>query len=179
MYPYLRVARLLLKHAFRRPKHVDLASEFTMTYRPMLGDLDVYPEVNNGRHFVMFDLARYGVAFPMGLVRYVRRNKLAFVVGGSSIRYRKRVRPFRKAVIRTRLVGMDGKFFYFQHTVQQGDAVCSSALVRAGLRRKGGTAVPAEVMTDLGYALEPFMEPWVEAWASWDDERPWPSVSAM
>ena len=176
MYPYLRVFRMALSHAFRRKTEVDWRSEFHTTYRPMIGDLDVYPEVNNGRHFVMFDMARYDLAFTIGLVRYTRKNKLAFVVGGSSIRYRKRVRPFRKALVRTQLVGLDEKFFYFQHTIEQGGVVCSSALVRAGLRRKGGTALPVQVMSDLGFDALPFMETWVKEWAEWDDNRPWPET---
>jgi len=176
MYPYLRVLRMAIGHFFRRKKEVDWRSEFHTMYRPMIGDLDVYPEVNNGRHFVMFDMARYQLAFAIGLVSYTRKNKLAFVVGGSTIRYRKRVRPFRKTLIRTQLVGMDEKFFYFQHTVEQGGVVCSSALVRAGLRRKGGTALPSQVMVDLGFDAQPFMETWVEHWADWDDQRPWPEA---
>lgn len=167
---------MALSHVFRRKTEVDWRAEFHTTYRPMVGDLDVYPEVNNGRHFVMFDIARYDLAFTIGLVRYTRKNKLAFVVGGSSIRYRKRVRPFRRALVRTQLVGMDEKFFYFHHVIEQGGMVCSSALVRAGLRRKGGTALPVQVMTDLGFDALPFMETWVKEWAEWDDNRPWPDT---
>ena len=41
-------------------------------FRPsFLGDIDVYPEVNNGRHLVFCDLARYDIAFRIGLFRYV------------------------------------------------------------------------------------------------------------
>lgn len=176
MYPYLRVLRMAIMQAFRRTKEVDWRAEFHTFYRPMIGDIDVYPEVNNGRHFVMFDIARYKLAFTIGLVRYTRKHKLAFVVGGSTIRYRKRVRPFRKTLIRTKLVGMDEKFFYFQHTVEQNKVVCSSALVRAGLRSKSGTALPTQVMTDLGFDAQPFMEAWAKQWADWDDKRPWPET---
>ena len=48
-------------------------------------------------------------------------------------------------------------------------------MIRAGIRFKGGSAPPREIMSDLGYELEPFMEPWVVEWAEWDNEtRPWP-----
>ncbi|MDA8594523.1 thioesterase family protein [Candidatus Poseidoniaceae archaeon] len=178
MYPYFRLFRMAVGSAFRKRKTVDWRGDFYTTYRPLIGDLDVYPEVNNGRHFVLFDLARYDLAFTIGLVKYVRKNRLAFVVGGSSIRYRKRLAPFRKVRIRTQLVGMDDKFFYFQHTTEQAGAVCSSALVRTALRMKGGTALPMEVMTALGFEANTFMEPWVQEWATWDDQRPWPELHA-
>ena len=174
MYPYFRLLRMVLRHAFRSARRLDLDEEFQWSFRPLVGDLDLYPEMNNGRHFVMFDLARYDLAFSMGLFKYVRKNRLAFVVGGSSVRYRKRVRPFVKANVRTRLVGLDGKFFYFQQSIEQKNSVCSSALIRAALRKKGGTATPVEVMEAMGYDLDVFMQPWVADWASWDDERPWP-----
>jgi len=174
MYPYFRLMRMRLRHAFRSSRHLNITDEFLWSFRPMLGDLDVYPEMNNGRHFVMFDLARYNLAFSMGLFSYVRKHRLAFVVGGSSVRYRKRVRPFRKATVRSRLVGVDAKFFYFQQTIEQGGITCSSALIRAALRKKSGTATPVDVMSGLGYEMDLFMEPWAEKWASWDDERPWP-----
>ena len=174
MYPYFRLIRMLLHHAWRRKRTVDWKAEFCYHYRPLVGDLDVYPEVNNGRHFVMFDMARYDLAFTVGLVQYVRKNKLAFVVGGSSIRYRRRVRPFRKAIIRTKMGGLDEKFFYFQQIVEQGGLVCSAALLRTALRDRGGTALPTEVMEELGFEGRVFMEPWVSEWADWDDQRPWP-----
>jgi acyl-CoA thioesterase FadM len=178
VYPYLRVFRLAIKSLFQKKKHIDWRAEFHTSYRPFIGDLDVYPEVNNGRHFVLFDMARYDLAFAIGLVKYVRKNRLAFVVGGSSIRYRKRLAPFRKIRIRTQLVGLDEKFFYFQHTTEQSGAVCSSALVRTALRKKGGTALPIEVMTALGFEANTFMQPWVQDWADWDDQRPWPEFSS-
>ena len=174
MYPYFRLIRMVLRHALQRKKAVDWSDEYCYHYRPLIGDLDVYPEVNNGRHFVMFDMARIDLAFQVGLVRYLRKNKLAFVVGGSSIRYRRRVRPFRKATIRTTMVGFDEKFFYFQQLVEQGGLVCSAGLLRTALRYKGGMALPSKVMEELGFEAQAFMEPWVSEWATWDDQRPWP-----
>ena len=103
------------------------------------------------------------------------KNKYAFVIGGSTMRYRKRLAPFRKATVRSKIVGFDEKFYYFQQTIEQKGEVKSSALIRAGIRFKGGSAPPREIMSDLGYELEPFMEPWVVEWAEWDNEtRPWP-----
>ena len=93
MYPYHRIAGLFLRHAFRRQSPIDPLAEHTFTLRPGLGDVDLYPEVNNGRHFVLFDMARYNLAMQIGLYTYVRRTKSAFVVGGSTIRYRHRLRP--------------------------------------------------------------------------------------
>lgn len=173
MYPYHRIVGLLLRHALRKQAPIDALAEHTFILRPGLGDADLYPEVNNGRHFVLFDLARYKLAMQIGLFRYVRRTKSAFVVGGSTIRYRHRLRPWRRTEIRTRLVGMDERFFYFQQRTVQHGRTCSLALIRTGVRKKG-VVPPVEVMTGIGLEIEPFTEPWVDEWNAWDDARPWP-----
>lgn len=173
MYPYHRVIGLLVRHAFRRPEPIDPLAEYVFRIRPGLGDADLYPEVNNGRHFVLFDLARYQLALKIGLFRWVRRSKSAFVVGGSTIRFRHRLRPFVRAEVRSRLVGMDDRFFYFQQRTVQRGRTCSLALIRTGIRKKGVVA-PAEVMAGIGLDIEPFVEAWVSEWNTWDDARPWP-----
>ena len=175
MYPYHRLLKMVLGNLFRKQEVFDIDKEYHFHFRPGFGDIDVYPEVNNGRHFVFCDLARYDIAFRIGLFKYVRKNKYAFVIGGSTMRYRKRLAPFRKATVRSKIVGFDEKFYYFQQTIEHKGEVKSSALIRAGIRFKGGSAPPGEIMRDLGYELEPFMEPWVVEWAEWDNEtRPWP-----
>ena len=58
MYAYLRLALMVVKNMFRKREVFDHTTSYVWTLRPGLADLDVYPEVNNGRHFVLFDLAR-------------------------------------------------------------------------------------------------------------------------
>ena len=122
---------------------------------------------------MLFDLARYDVALRTGLFRWVRKTRSAFVVAGSTIRYRHRLRPWRRTQIVTDVVGMDDRFFYFQQRTVQSGRTCSVALIRAGIRKKG-VVHPKDVLEGMGLAIEPFMQPWVAAWNSWDDERPWP-----
>ena len=173
MYAYLRLALMAVKNAIRKGEVFDPTTSYVWTFRPGLADLDVYPEVNNGRHFVLFDLARYDLAMKTGLFRWVRKTRSAFVVAGSTIRYRHRLRPWRRAQVITDLVGMDDRFFYFQQRTVQSGKTCSVALLRTGVRRKGAIH-PREVMEGMGLNIEPFMEPWVADWNAWDDQRPWP-----
>ena len=77
----------MLGNLFRKKQAFDIEREYRWSFRPGLGDIDVYPEVNNGRHYVFCDLARYDVAFEIGLFRYVRKKKYAFVIGGSRLVY--------------------------------------------------------------------------------------------
>ena len=113
MYPYLRLASLFFRGIFAKKKPFQPLETQTWSFRPGIGDIDVYLEINNGRHFVFFDLARYDLAIRMGLYKWVRKTKSAFVVAGSSIRYMHRVKPWRKSKVKTKLVGMDEHFFTF------------------------------------------------------------------
>lgn len=170
MYAYLRLLRMMARHLFTRAKKFDSRHEHVWVMRPGLNDIDVYPEVNNGRHFVLFDLARYEVAMKIGLFRWVRKTRSAFVVAGSTIRYRHRLLPWRRTEIHTQLVGMDERFFYFHHKTVQRGKTCSIALVRTGVRRNG-VVPPTEVMDGIGMPIEPFMEPWVAEWNDWDSRQ--------
>ena len=115
---------------------------------------------------LFFDLARYDLAIRMGLYKWVRKTKSAFVVAGSSIRYMHRVKPWRKSKIKTRLVGMDEHFFIF--TKKFGKEKVFFCSYTDWCRKKG--AIPTkEVMTAMNLNLEQFMEEWVEQWAKWDD----------
>ena len=143
MYPYHRLLKMVLGNLFRK-QEVNIDKEYHFQFRSGFGDIDVYPEVNNGRQVRVLRSCtiRYRFSNRLVQVRW-RKNKYAFVIGGSTIRYRKRLAPFRKATVRSKIVGLDEKFYYFQQTIEQkGEVPKSSALIRAGIRFKGGSAPP-------------------------------------
>ena len=53
----------------------NIDKEYHFKFRPGFGDIDVYPEVNNGRHLVFCDLARYDIAFQW-LVRAFEKTSM-------------------------------------------------------------------------------------------------------
>ena len=62
---------MVIGNLFRKKQSFDINREYHWSFRPGLGDIDVYPEVNNGRHLVFCDLARYDIALWIGLFSYV------------------------------------------------------------------------------------------------------------
>ena len=104
----------------------------------------------------------------MGLYKWVRKTKSAFVVAGSSIRYMHRVKPWRKSKVKTKLVGMDEHFFYFHQEIWQRNKKMFFRSYSDWCPKKG--AIPTkEVMTAMNLDINQFMEEWVEQWAKWDD----------
>lgn len=179
MYPYLRLAKVLLQAHLRPRIQVDDLAEVPM--RVWLGDLDAYPEQNNGRHLTLMDLGRYDFAVRCGLYRAVRRRKWAFMIAGSSARFRHRLKPLRRYRLCTKLLGHDDRFFYFHQFTASGEAggesekVHSSALIRGAVTSREGLVSIAEVAQELGAEeWNPEIPAWAQAWIDAEALRPWP-----
>ena len=172
MYPFLRMSRILMKAKFGASK--EISDESVLKMRVMGGDIDFYPELNNGRHLTMMDMGRLDIAMRTGLLRLVHREKWGLAVGGASVRFRHRLKAFTRFRLHSRVVGIDDRWFYFhQNTVRQGK-IHSSALVRAAITSKEGIVAPRKVLEELGGPdWDPGMPEWVRAWAEAEELRPW------
>ncbi|MBN2206835.1 MAG: thioesterase family protein [Candidatus Aminicenantes bacterium] len=171
MYPYLRVAGVLAGSLVKPRLRIDDTSELRLRVWP--GDIDLYPEMNNGRFWTVMDLGRYDLAARTGLVRTAHRMGWLFVVAGGSIRYRRRLPPFGRFLLRTSLVGHDGRWFYFDQEFVRGGRMAAQAVVRAGLRT-AKTAIPAQtVLEALGRGdWAPPLPDWIRAWIEAEETRP-------
>lgn len=171
MYIYLRVARVLAGVLFKPKMDLDDVSELKLRVWP--GDIDTYPEMNNGRYWAIMDLGRYDLAARMGLMQMARRKRWFFVVAGGSIRYRRRLPPFSRFLLRTSLVGHDGRWFYFVQEFYRHGQMAAQAVVRAGLRTEKGL-VPSETILEAFGRKDwsPPLPDWVRAWIAAEDARP-------
>lgn len=173
MYPFARLL-WLFGAARRRPKlRLGETSEFSGWTRPW--DCDMFGEMNNGRHLTLMDFGRFDFAIRVGLLDVIKRENWGLVVGGASVRYRKRLKPFDRFSIRTRLAASDEKWFYFQQSLIRDGEACSSALVRTAVARGSGTVPTAEVAAAMQAGdLRMETPEWIEAWIEADAIRPWP-----
>lgn len=175
MYPYFRLAKVLLTAQFRPRLSFDQESELHLRIWP--GDIDFYPEVNNGRHLTLMDLGRIDLAARSGLFGILHRQGWGLTVGGASVRFRHRVPPFRRVRLRTKAVGRDDRWFYFHQEIAMDGRVCSGALVRAGIVSRGGLVPVDEVLEAVGRrGWGPTLPEWVCAWIEAENRRPWPGV---
>lgn len=173
MYPYFRSVRVLLAAALG--SSLDFEGESVLRLTVWSGDVDVFWELNNGRHLTLMDLGRFDFAVRTGFWKEVHRAGLGLTVGGASVRFRHRVPPFSRIVLRTRLVGHDDRWFYFHQQIERGDRVCSAALVRTAVLEKGRLVPTARVLEVTGHtAWGAELPAWVQAWIEAEDQRPWP-----
>jgi len=172
MYPYLRLARTLIKSKFKPKLHFSETSVIPM--RVCITDIDPFIELNNGRHLTMMDFGRFEMALRMGLLKVVKEQKWGLAVAGSSVRYRHRLKLFQKYTLKTQIVAADDKWIYFhQQTIRHGK-IHSAALIRTGVTSKNGLVKVEEVLKAMGieHANLPLPQ-WVAAWAEADELRPW------
>ncbi len=177
MYPFFRLASIMFSSTRRSRIDPGEPSDLSMLCWPW--DCDMFLEMNNGRHLTLFDLGRFDFGARTGLPRALKQNRWGLVVAGSSIRYRKRLRPFERFTMRTRLLGRDDRWFYFQQTTMSKGTCCSSALIRTGITSKGKVIETDTAAEALGFSeWRPDLPDWVRAWADADSARPWPPESA-
>jgi acyl-CoA thioesterase FadM len=172
MYPYLRLFRILIKARFGDSLNLD--DESVLKMRVLTSDIDIYPELNNGRHLTMMDMGRLDLAQRTGLLRAVQEQKWGFVVSGASVRYRHRLKAFQRYQLHTRIVATDDRWFYFHQCAVRKGKTHSSALVRAGITSKQGLVPVKKVLDAMGMSdWNPGMPKWVEAWSEAEELRPW------
>lgn len=155
---------------------MNLDGESVLTMRVFLGDIDIYPELNNGRHLTMMDLGRLDLAQRTGLLRTVHEQKWGFAVAGASVRYRHRLKAFRRFQLHTKVVAADDRWFYFHQYTKRKGKIHSSALVRAGITSEKGLVSVKKVLAALGTPdWNAGMPEWVKAWTEAEELRPWVS----
>jgi acyl-CoA thioesterase FadM len=139
--------------------------ESVLKMRVFFSDMDFYPELNNGRYLTLMDLGRIELALRTGLWRTVRQKKWGLVVAGASIRYRHKLKAFRRFTLHTRIVAADRRWFYFHQFTSRKGKIYSSALVRTGITSRLGVVPVRKVLEALGVPdWDPGMPDWVEAW---------------
>ena len=151
-----------------------LDEESVLKMRVLFGDIDFYPELNNGRHLTLMDMGRLDLAARSGLLRIVHKKKWGLAVAGASVRYRHRLKAFKSFRLHTRIVAIDDRWFYFHQTTVRKGKIHSSALVRAGITSKKGIIPVKEVLDAAGMSdWDPGMPEWIRAWVEAEELRPW------
>lgn len=174
MYPFIRSAITLFRARSRSSLAIKEAG--VMHFRAMPWDCDMFLEVNNGRQLTLFEQGRWDLAVRTGLVRTLREHKWGLVVAGSSVRYRKRIRPFDPIECRTRVAGVDERWFYMSQSFWVRGQPCSHALFRTAVTRAGGTVPSHEVLSAMKTTWDEPLPEWVQAWHDSDQSRPWPPM---
>lgn len=132
--------------------------------RVWFSDIDVYPELNNGRHLSLMDIGRYSHGIRMGLFKILRKNNWGLMVAGNFTRYRRRLKLLQRFELETTIVGYDDRWFYFYQKTVRNNVIHSSALIRTAITSKKGLVPAKEVAKEMGLEYQPHVPEWVNKW---------------
>ncbi|MDJ0638528.1 MAG: acyl-CoA thioesterase [Paracoccaceae bacterium] len=173
MYPVIR----LLKETYVNRRRAPLAvGETHVTHmRAWPWDIDIFLDLNNGRILTLMDLGRFGLFVRIGILKVMKERGWYGTVAGSAVRYRRRITVMQKLELRTKVIGWDDRFTYFDQSFWQGDTCCTQAIIRTAITTGKGIIPTSEVAQAMGFAPEsPPLPDWVAAWAKAERERTWP-----
>lgn len=174
MYPFLRLGWTLF--ASRRLPPMDPLEMHVSQHWARPSDCDIFVEMNNGRILTLYEFGRFQASVRMGLWALLKKRKWGFAVAGTSIRYRKRITPFERYEMRTKIATWDERFVYIEQGMFKRNGDCASHVLFRTAVVKNGRAVPtAEVIEALGITAErPIPADWVQNWIDAEATRTWP-----
>ncbi len=154
--------------AMRKPP-IELLDEAVLDMRVRLRDCDVLMHVNNGRYLSLMDIGRIDHSGRSGLIREMRRRGWGAVAGGATIRFRRELRWRSRYALRSRPLGWDDRFFYWEQVFERADGqLAARAYAKVALLDADGRRLdPADAMHELGFApTSPPLPAGVAAWQS-------------
>lgn len=173
MYPYFRSFYHQLKTK-RKPKFAHPFEESVETMRVWPWDIDMFIELNNGRYLTIMDIGRFNVGIRVGLLKTLKKKDWGLMVGAVSSRYRRRLRPFQKFTLHTKILYFDERWFYFRQWFETDGKTHASFLVRTAVVSKDGLVPTKEVAEALPYTQEILdkhnkKSEWIEKWVISDE----------
>lgn len=160
---------MLLTRVRRRIGPLD---EARLRFTVLPTDCDLNVHLNAGRFISFMDVSRVELMARMGLFRKVMKRGWRPVNGGMLIRFRRSILPFERFDVRSRVIGWDEKWFYFEHVIERGGQLCAIGHARGLFREKDRTVLPSEFIDLIGLTgttspeLPEVVHRWREAEAS-------------
>ena len=162
MYPYLRLARVLISKKFQ-PKlnfHSRDCDVIPMMVWPQ--DIDPFMELNNGRYVTLLDLGRYGYGTRVNINAFLKKQKWSLTITGTYNEYRYRLRLFQRFKLKTKIIGYDENWFYFFQKIERNEKTHMASVVKYAFTSKNGIVKPKEVVEAMGEPYDPKQLPsWV------------------
>ncbi|MEO0680294.1 MAG: acyl-CoA thioesterase [Pseudomonadota bacterium] len=177
MYPLIRVARAMF--SARRMPLLEPGEVHVVHTRCWPWDIDPFMELNNGRTMTLMDIGRLPLAVRSGLIEAIRRKGWRLTMAGAVVQYRRRVLPFAKMEIRSRVAGYDDRFVYLEQLVMTKGQPAHHAMYRGVIVGPNGIVPTSEVLAELPYDdWDMELPEWARIWAEAETKRQWPPALA-
>lgn len=171
MNNHLRMLKVFMAASLRKHQTRDPLKPFVMTMRVWPMDLDFNLHKNNGRYLTTMDVGRMDLAFRAGLYKPMIKHKWMPLLGSSTIRYFRSLRPFQKFNLETRIVGWDEKWVFIEQKFISKGHLYAVGTVKVLFRGKDGNVPSQTLLKYSGIEMEsPAIPDWVLQWHQADQK---------
>jgi acyl-CoA thioesterase FadM len=129
----------------------DPLGENRMTFRCLPTDLDINMHMTNSRYHSFADLVRVDLVIRSGAWKRIRAAGLYPVLGTSTMRFRRSIRPFQKFTITARVVSWDDRWIYIEHKFITGQDVAAISIVKTIFLSPEGRIPTEKLIAIMGY----------------------------
>ncbi len=136
---------------YRRRGRIGLFERSRLSLRVMPGEIDFNLHMNNGRYFSAADIGRLDWGLRSNLWRRALRHGWRAVAGDSNARFSRSLKPFRRYVLESQLLGWNEKWLFCEHRFLRHDQVYATVLVRYLFLSSRGKVPPAVVLEKAGH----------------------------
>ena len=151
-----RLLFLMISSFWKNP--IGILDEFVLNLRVFPNDIDI-TKISNDRYLALMDLGRMDIAFRLGLMKSMFKNKWGPLTTFNTIRFRYPLIAFQKYQLRTRIVWWDDKTFYYKQVFERKGRVVATGYVYTTFIGPNGSVPPSEVLAELGLSLTKPNEP--------------------
>jgi acyl-CoA thioesterase FadM len=164
---------LLVMFLARFRRRIGILDEARVRFTCLPSDCDLNLHLNAGRYLSFMDASRVELVARMRLFRTIIDRGWRPINAGSVIRFRRSVLPFQRFDVRSRVIGWDEKWLYFEHIVERKGELCAIANARGLFRGPQGNVTPRELLELAGKPdLEsPPLSDFVQRWRDAEDHR--------
>ena len=164
------ILSMILSRFRRRIGPLDAA---TLRFTVLPHDCDLNMHLNAGRYISFMDVSRVELMGRMRMFRLFVARGWRPINGGMIIRYRRELLPFQRFAVRSRVIGWDAKWIYFEHVVERDGQLCAMANARGLFRGSKGSVETRELLEAMGLegTVSPPLPPHVVRWAEAEELR--------
>jgi len=165
---WLRFFWVVIAGFFRKPLDVTDVSVLQQLVWP--DELDINVHMNNAKYLAVMDLGRTDWIVRAGAWKLMRYEKMAPIVGGVMVRYRRSLKLFQRYELRTRLLGWDERWLYIEQVMECEDGgIACMAVQRTTFTKNGKLVAPVELAAKLGHDATAMPAPdWTRSWGESD-----------
>ncbi len=162
----LRLLYIMARGTFGRHRPMHEPSALTLRVWP--NDLDLNVHMNNGRYLTLMDLGRMDLMLRAGAMRLWFGRGWQPLIAVSMCRHFKALKVWQLFTLRTRVLGFDEKWIYFEQRFERAGELYCLAVVKGLMAGKEGP-VPTQAVFDLlkvtppNQALPEYVKKWLGA----------------